>query len=106
MIRPESFANNLDSGTAHGRVRGGGQDISVSRAAATRSEDQTTVRIDDNAVVLTIDSHNHPVRVQLLGHDVPPQSVALEVSQSEDRVSGRLNVRGEPAARVAFRATF
>jgi hypothetical protein len=64
------------------------------------------VRIDDNAAVLTIDANNRPVRVQLLGRDVPPQSVDLDVSQAESGISGRLNVRGEPAARVAFRAKF
>jgi len=41
-----------------------------------------------------------------LGREVPPQSLGLDVSQSEDGVSGRLNVRGEPAARVAFRAKY
>jgi hypothetical protein len=104
MVQRASIANNLESDTAHGRVKGGGQDIRVSRAAASRSDDQTTVRIDNNAVVLTIDARNRPVRVQLLGRDVPPASVDLEVSQSEGGISGRLNVRGEPAARVAFRA--
>jgi hypothetical protein len=104
MLQTGSISINLSEDTAHGRVKGGGQDISVSRAAATRSHDQTTVRIDDNAVVLTIDARNRPVRVQLLSRDVPPQSAVLEVSQSEGGISGRLNVRGEPAARVAFRA--
>jgi hypothetical protein len=104
MIQRASIANNLESDTAHGRVKGGGQDISVSRADASRSDDQTTVRIDNNVVVLTIDARNRPVRVQLLGRDVPLQSVDLDVSQAESGISGRLNVRGEPAAHVAFRA--
>jgi hypothetical protein len=87
-----------------GRVKGGGQDISVSRGSATREDGQTTVRIDDGAVLLTIDQNKRPIRVQLLGRDVPPPSVDLEISQTEREVSGRLNVQGEPAARVAFRA--
>jgi hypothetical protein len=106
MLQSGSIAINLESGAAHGRVKSGGQDINVSRAEATRSDGVTTVRIDNNAAVLTIDANNRPVRVQLLGRDVPPQSVDLDVSQAESGVSGRFNVRGEPAARVAFRANF
>jgi len=106
MLQSGSIAINLESGAAHGRVKSGGHDINVSRAEATRSDGVTTVRIDDNAAVLTIDANNRPVRVQLLGRDVPPQSVDLDVSQAESGISGRFNVRGEPAARVAFRAKF
>ena len=106
MLQSGSFAILLDSGTAHGRVKGGGRDVSVMRATATRSDGLTTVRIDDDAVILTVDSHNRPVRIQLLGRDVPPQSAVLEVSQAESGINGRLNVRGEPAARVAFSAKF
>ena len=106
MLQEGSFAILLDSGTARGRVKGAGRDISVMRATATRSNGLSTVRIDDDAIILSVDSRNRPVRLQLLGHDIPPQSAALEVSQGESGINGRLNVRGEPAARVAFSAKF
>ena len=106
LIQRGSIPNNLERGEARGRVKGGGQDLTVSRTTATRSNGIATVRIDDNAVVMTIDAANRPVHVQVLGRDIPPQSVDLDVSHGESGISGRVSVRGDPAARVAFSAKF
>ena len=106
MIQRGSIPNNLERGEARGRVKGGGQNLTVSRTAATRSNGVATVRVDDNAVVMTIDAKNRPLHVQVLGREVPPQSVDLDVSQAEIGISGRVSVRGDPAARVAFSAKF
>lgn len=100
MISAATFSNNLSTGTARGRV----EDTTVSRAEATRRAGLTTVRLGDDTVVLTIDSHNRPLQLRILGRDVPVQSAPLEVIQEERAVTGRLNVPGELACHVAFRA--
>jgi len=104
MIRRGLLVTNLSVGTAHGRVKAGGRDITVSRASADRVEGRTTVRIDDDAVVLTINSQNQPVRMRIFGREIAPQSIVAEIAQDENRISGRVSVRGEPACRLAFRA--
>ncbi|HEY3057259.1 MAG TPA: hypothetical protein VGK31_15135 [Thermoanaerobaculia bacterium] len=100
--------------SARGRVIAGGREEVPARAVAVRDNDQTTIRIDDDTIVLTIDSSRQPTRLRILGQDITPQEMSkwldLDITEnSAADVAGRLtflpDVPGRPACRVSFRAT-
>ncbi len=107
------ITNMLSSGSAHGRVKGGSRDEVVSSASAKRENGQTTITIDEGVMVLTLDDRSRPVRLRLLGREIPPDAfptaLDFELSENTDEtVGGRLTFLSDrpdlPACRVAFRA--
>jgi hypothetical protein len=102
----------LPAGEASGRLRIDGQNLMLRKAEATREEGRTTVRIDGEVVVLTIDEKNHPLALKLGNRQISQaelaQSLDLEITDNGDEVAGRFTFlqdgEGTPACRATFRA--
>jgi hypothetical protein len=104
----------VPAGTARGRVAAHGHDVTVSRATAVRLGDLTIVRIDDDAVALTLGPGDRPLRLRFGNDDVDASTFArdLEVDITENSgrdVAGRVTYFRDdapaPACRVTFHAT-
>jgi len=96
----------LREGTANGRVKAAGRDVVVSRATFTRNDDDRTITIDGDALVLTIDGKRQPRRLTLFGRDIPTSEVDVHIQGSSDQVlTGRVAAASDDAAcRVTFKA--
>lgn len=91
-------------GTASGRVN----DTFVTRAAATRENGLTTIRLDDNAAVITLDKNNRLLTLRLFENNIEdPQSADLQIARNdEEGVVGGLTYLGKgfTGCRVIFNA--
>lgn len=101
----------LEGGTARGRVASGGRDVEVSRATLSHVGDMTIVRIDDDAVVLTLDRIHHPLRLRFGNEDVDASTFArdlqLDITNSTSTdVAGRFTYLRDDAPSPACRVTF
>jgi hypothetical protein len=73
----------------------------VTRAEAVGS----TVRLDGDVVILTIDDANQPVALRILGKDVDVRDVHVTISRRDEVViDGRIVYVGEPPLRAWFSA--
>lgn len=87
----------LEPGTARGRVRAEGRDVEVGRASATRSGGLTTIRIDENLVILQIDEKKRPVGLEIAG-----KAIDLSSSGDIDFSTMSLSDEGEFAGRLTW----
>lgn len=109
MLDTGTVSNLLTEGSATGRVG----DVFLSRAEAVRTNHQTTISLDGDAVVLTIDDRNQPIRLRLLRTEIPRDEFrgALDLritEKSDEYIAGRITFLSNrpdlPASRAAFRA--
>ena len=96
----------LPRGTANGRVKAGGNDVIVSRAAFTQDDSDRVIAIEYNVLVLTIDGKGKARRLTLFGRDVPLADADVHIQgSSDDTVTGRVTAIADDAAcRVTFKA--
>ena len=106
-----TVAAELDDGTARGRVTTIGHDGAVSRATASHFGDVTVIRIDDDAVALTVDRYGHPLRLRFGNDDVAASTFARDLDlefteSSQSDVTGRLTYFRDDAETPACHVTF
>jgi len=104
----------VEPGAARGRVISEGREVEVRRASATREGDETTVRIDENLLVLKINERKRPASLQISGQTIDFASSADDIdlmvfsAAGEGEVVGRLTYFSDRnsgvAAHVSFRA--
>jgi len=110
-LAADSVAAELDDGTARGRVTTIGHDGAVSRATASHFGDVTVIRIDDDAVALTVDRYGHPLRLRFGNDDVAASTfdrdLDLEFTESsQSDVTGRMTYFRDDAKTPACHVTF
>jgi hypothetical protein len=113
MLDAGTVKIELPPGSARGRLRAGGREVLLTRADAVRTNDETSISLDVDTIVLAIDGKNRPLRLRLLGEEMTtssdPEALDLRITEnSREEVAGRLTwlpAAGDSAAcRVAFRA--
>jgi hypothetical protein len=108
MLSNETVANSLEPGFARGRMKAGGREETVSRAAAARTDGNTSINLDNGLVVLVIDEKGRLLQLRVFSREVDPRAADLRISDNDRQVAGRLTLLPDhadvPACRVAFRA--
>lgn len=108
MFPEGQLSIDVPANGATGRVRAKGREEVVTRSAAVRDgEKNTTVRIDDETVVFTIDSHRKLTTLRILGQNVSPETAELrDLSLVDQGVSGRLTYLTDSDDAAVCRVTF
>jgi hypothetical protein len=108
MLDSSQVMIQIPPGTANGRVKSDGREEVVAHATAQRDDaGNTTVTIDDRAVVLTISATRKPIRFAILGKEIAPAAAAIRIDEMEKEVAGRVTYLPDDdsaACRVTFRA--
>jgi hypothetical protein len=108
MLDNSQVMIRLPAGTANGRMKRDGREEVAGHAAAKRNDaGNTTVTIDDGAVVLTIDRTRKPIRFAILGKEIAPAAPSIRIDEVEKEVAGRVTYLPDDdsaACRVTFRA--
>ena len=102
-----TVSNELSAGMATGRVN----DQPVTTAEASRDAEGTTIRVGDDAIVISLDRKNQPVALRIAGTDIPrdrwASSLALDVQPDDGPfIPGRITFVSDDRALPAARATF
>ncbi len=89
--------------STYGRVN----DVTVSRATASRLGDMTVIRIDDGVLTLTLDAQDRPLRLRFGDMDVNVRDLDLVITDdSSSEISGRLIYFRDDAETPACWVTF
>lgn len=109
MLGSWTVSNEISAGMAAGRVN----DLPVTTAEASRDAEGTTIRVGDDAIVITLDRKNQPVALRISGTDIPRErwtsDLTLDVQPGDGPfIPGRITFvsddRALPAARASFNA--
>ena len=98
LIDVEYVPPSLEPGAARGRVRSESREVEVRRASAIREGDQTTIRIDENLVVLKLNENKRPVSLEISGHSIDLTSSEDDIDWATMSVTGE----GEFAGRLTY----
>jgi hypothetical protein len=103
MLNAADFVSvSLPAGEATGKVRGNGQEETVSRAMAVKTGDGWTISVDEHAVNLVLGPNSRPEKLSILGQEVPVEEASIQIL---DHATGRITyVTDDRACHVTYHA--
>jgi hypothetical protein len=103
MLNAADFVSvSLPAGEATGKVRGNGQEETVSRAMAVKTGDGWTISVDEHAVNLILGPNSRPEKLSILGQEVPVEDASIQIL---DHATGRITyVTDDRACHVTYHA--